>query len=108
MSLLDRVRDFGQGIKALASGRMGEVLEMSQAYEGLAETERARAEALREEMDELELAIDILGWEESRGDLRQGKWNFTKEALRKLRAVSRRMYLKSPLMHRSVNVQALY
>src|SRR5207253_3066808 len=60
---------------------------------------------LRERLAELELAIENSGW------LRLGygiEREFSREGLRKIVALSRLMFLKSPLVNRAVTLQAFY
>lgn len=60
---------------------------------------------VQERLAELELAIEEQGWRRM-GD--GADREFSTEGLKQLRALSRTMWLKNPLINRSVNVQALY
>lgn len=55
---------------------------------------------------ELELAMDDVGWREMASPY--GRWNFSRQFLRKACATSRVMFLINPLIKRAVTVQELY
>lgn len=78
-----------------------EIREFSQ----IRETAALHREQMREGLAELELAIEEQGWKNlGKG----GDKEFSNEGLKQLRKLSRTMWLKNPLINRSVNVQALY
>jgi len=72
-----------------------------------AETLQMQADRLKENLIDIELAYDALGWREF-GSLGEKSWNFKRESLKKIMDLSRRMYLMNPLIRRAVEVQTLY
>lgn len=65
----------------------------------------ANLELLNERLAELELAQEDEGWMRLSGDSDR---EFSREGLARIMAQSRLFYLKSPVINRSVNVQAYY
>lgn len=60
---------------------------------------------MSERLAELEFAIEDRGWERLTGD---NTIEFTREALKRIMALSRLMYLKNPLINRAVSLGASY
>jgi hypothetical protein len=60
----------------------------------------------QERLAELEIAAEASGW--MRLTLESGKWEFERSFLDRIIALSRLMYLKNPLIKRSVEVQRQY
>lgn len=76
--------------------------------EALREAERYyndTAAFMTERLAELEFALEDRGWERLSGE---AAGEFTREALRKICALSRLMYLKNPLVNRAVSLSAHY
>lgn len=65
----------------------------------------ASMEFLTERLAELELAQEDIGWQRLSGESDR---EFSREGLGRIMAQSRLFYLKSPVINRSVNVQAYY
>src|SRR6266487_6959295 len=60
---------------------------------------------LRERIADLEFALEDQGWTQIS---RESDWEFSRNFLKKLCGLSRRYYLKNPLVNRGVSVQAFY
>lgn len=74
-------------------------IEMSAMRESLNET------AQNESISELELALDEVGW---RRMSLEGEREFSRAGLRTIQRICRIMFLKNPLVNRSVTLQAMY
>src|SRR5678815_5340602 len=94
-------------------GVLRSVLEA--AYPQLTEAEAAleanerlllRIEQLQEDLADVELAYDALGWKDM-GSLADN-WQFNRHKLKKIMDLSRKMFIMNPLVHRAVEVQTLY
>ncbi len=60
---------------------------------------------MRERLAELELALEDRGWERLTGE---GSTEFSREGLKRIIALSRVMYMKNPLISRSVRLESYY
>lgn len=65
-----------------------------------------RVELLQERITELELELDRIGWQEVAPSI--DRWNFSRDALRKIMRLARLYFLKNPLVNRAVVIQAVY
>lgn len=81
-----------------ADARLTETLEVLKA-------EVANNELLAERLAELELAIDDVGWARLSLD---SEWEFSRDGLDRIIALSRLMTIKNPLIHRAVTLKADY
>lgn len=85
--------------------RMVPVEEMSRTIQRITDQADATVELLQERFAELELALEDTGW------MRQslaGSREFSRDGLTKLIRIARLSYLKNPLIHNGVEVQANY
>ena len=85
--------------------RMVPVEEMSRTIQRITDQADATVELLQERFAELELALEDTGW------MRQslaGSREFSRDGLTKLIRIARLAYLKNPLIHNGVEVQANY
>ena len=71
----------------------------------IAQQEADNNEILHERLAALELALEDANWMKLTMD---GDREFSRTGLRQITELSRLMYLKNPLIQRSVSVQALY
>ena len=102
MSWIKEAQDKFTG--ALA-GWMSGARAISQEIEQ-SEENAIRAQEASAGMAELELAEEDINWRDLMAP--EGRWEFTRRALRLIVARSRLMYLVNPLIHRAVTVQELY
>lgn len=100
MGLYQTLRDRFTG--ALVGASMG-AESLSRVSESVEETMVRAAEA---SLADIELAVDDAGWRDMQSPY--GRWNFSRQFIRKACALARVMYIINPLIKRAVTVQELY
>lgn len=111
MKIVEQFRDrligawVGAGI-----GREAMVASITAHEEAQIREQESRESALdatiKEGLADLELSLEDVNWRDISGG--SGLWNFSRDSLRKMIALSRVMYLVNPLIKRAVTVQELY
>jgi len=94
MRILETARDYFRGPR-----------EYRDATRRLTESVRLFQHKVQETLASLELELEQEGWSRLGGP---GDREFSKEAVKNIRRLSRRAWMKNPLINRSVCVQALY
>ena len=89
----------------LAHENLQELRKAKETAIEIAQQEADNNEILHERLAALELALEDANWMKM---TTEGDMEFSREGLRQIAELSRLMYLKNPLIQRSVSVQALY
>ncbi len=104
MDLFKPVREGIRSVYEYAYPEAREERENQELMQGILKDE---LDKVQENLADLEIALDDVGWREMH-NLANNAWNWKRPSLKKMMDLSRRMYLKNPLMRRSVNVMGLY
>lgn len=104
---MDLFKPFREGIRGAYEYAFPEAREYRENQEMMNDILKEELDKVQENLADLEIALDDVGWREM-NSLGSQAWNFKRSSLKKMMDLSRRMYLKNPLMRRSVNVIGLY